>query len=213
MREDLEQEEQLDAIKGFWAENKRWIVPLVTLALLAAAGFNGFNWWKERQAVKASEAFVALENALKEQSLDKAKVAYKVLADDYASTTQAALGGLQMAKVFVSSGDLPAARDALTHVSKNGAAEFAWVARIRMAGVMLDENNAKGALDVLSGTPDKDLAPLVNDRKGDVYAALGNLEEARAAWKLAADALTVGSPTRELVLRKLQSVDAFKEAK
>lgn len=213
MREDLEQEEQLDAIKGFWAENKRWIVPLITLALLAAAGFNGFNWWKERQAVKATEALVALENALKEQSLDKAKVAYKVLADDFASTTQAALGGLQMAKVLVSSGDLPAARDALAHVAKNGADEFSWVAKIRMAGVMLDENNAKGALDILSGTPSKEFAPLVNDRKGDVYAALGNLEEARAAWKLAADALTAGSPTRELVLRKLQSVDAFKEAK
>lgn len=213
MREDLEQEEQLDAIKGFWAENKRWIVPLITIALIGAAGFNGFNWWKERQAVKATEALVALEDALKEQSLDKAKVAYKVLADDYASTTQASLGGLQMAKILVFSGDLPAARDALSNVAKNGADEFAWVAKIRMAGVMLDENNAKGALDVLSGTPDKDMAPLVNDRKGDVHAALGNLEEARAAWKLAADALTAGSPTRELVLRKLQSVDAFKETK
>lgn len=213
MREDLEQEEQLDAIKGFWAENKRWIVPLITIALIGAAGFNGFNWWKERQAVKATEALVALEDALKEQSLDKAKVAYKVLADDYASTTQASLGGLQMAKILVFSGDLPAARDALSNVAKNGADEFAWVAKIRMAGVMLDENNAKGALDVLSGTPDKDMAPLVNDRKGDVHAALGNLEEARTAWKLAADALTAGSPTRELVLRKLQSVDAFKETK
>ena len=29
MREDLEQQEQLDAIKGFWSDNKRWIVPMI----------------------------------------------------------------------------------------------------------------------------------------------------------------------------------------
>lgn len=28
MREDLEQQEQLDAIRGFWDDNKRWIIPL-----------------------------------------------------------------------------------------------------------------------------------------------------------------------------------------
>jgi len=44
MREDLEQQEQLDAIKGFWSENKRWIVPLISLLLIAAAAFNGWNW-------------------------------------------------------------------------------------------------------------------------------------------------------------------------
>ena len=213
MREDLEQQEQLDAIKGFWSENKKWLVPLVALLLIAASSFNGWNWWQNRQAVKASEALTAMEGALGEQSLEKARAAYKALASDFRSSTQAALGGLQMAKALAVAGELAEARTVLQQVVDHSAPEFAWMARIRLAGVMLDENNAKAALDALGGKPPKELAALVEDRKGDAHAALGNKEEARSAWKAAADGLPAASPSRELIMRKLQTLDAFGGAK
>jgi predicted negative regulator of RcsB-dependent stress response len=213
MREDLEQQEQLDAIKGFWSENKKWIVPLVALLLIAASSYNGWNWWQNRQAVKASEALTAMESALGEQSLEKARAAYKALASDFRSSTQAALGGLQMAKALAVGGELAEARSVLQQVVDHSAPEFAWMARIRLAGVMLDENNAKAALDVLGGKPPKEFAALVEDRKGDAHAVLGNKEEARSAWKAAADGLPAASPSRELIMRKLQTLDAFGSAK
>jgi predicted negative regulator of RcsB-dependent stress response len=213
MREDLEQQEQMDAIKGFWSENKKWIVPLVAALLIAASGYNGWNWWQNRQAVNASEALTAMENALGEQSLEKARAAYKVLTSDFRSSTQAALGGLQMAKVLAASGELADARTVLQQVVDHSGPEFSWIARIRLAGVMLDENNAKAALDVLGGKPPKEFAALIEDRKGDAHAALGNKEEARSAWKAAADGLPAASPSRELIMRKLQTLDAFGSAK
>ena len=213
MREDLEQQEQLDAIKGFWSENKKWIVPLVVLLLIAVSGTNGWNWWQNRQAVNASEALTAMESALGEQSLEKARAAYKALASDFRSSTQAALGGLQMAKSLAVAGELAEARTVLQQVVDHSAPEFAWMARIRLAGVMLDENNAKAALDALGGKPPKEFVALVEDRKGDAHAALGNKEEARSAWKAAADGLPAASPSRELIMRKLQTLDAFGSAK
>jgi len=213
MREDLEQQEQLDAIKGFWSENKKWIVPLVVLLLIAVSGTNGWNWWQNRQAVNASEALTAMESALGEQSLEKARAAYKALASDFRSSTQAALGGLQMAKSLAVAGELAEARTVLQQVVDHSAPEFAWMARIRLAGVMLDENNAKSALDALGGKPPKEFVALVEDRKGDAHAALGNKEEARSAWKAAADGLPAASPSRELIMRKLQTLDAFGSAK
>ncbi len=213
MREDLEQQEQLDAIKGFWQDNKKWIVPLVAAGLLAAAGLNGWSAWQNRQANQATDALVAMEGALAEQNLDKARVAYKALVDDYGRSTQAAIGGLELAKVYSGHGQLAEARGVLEVVAKHPADEFAWIAKIRLAGVMLDENNAKGALDVLSGSPPKEFSGLVNDRKGDVHAALGNKEEARTAWKRAADELGPQSPSRELALRKLQTIDSFGSVK
>ena len=213
MREDLEQQEQLAAIKGFWSDNKRWMVPLLALVLFGAAAFNGWNWWQNRQAVNAAQALTAMEGALAEQSLEKARAAYKALASDYGGSTQAALGGLQLAKALVSAGELAEARTVLTQVVEKGAEEFAWMARIRMAGVMLDENNAKGALEALSGKPPKAFAALVDDRKGDAHVALGNKEEARSAWKAAAEGLPAQSPSRELILRKLQTIDSFGGAK
>ncbi len=213
MREDLEQQEQLAAIKGFWSDNKKWILPLLVLALLSATAFNGWNWWQNRQAVNAAQALTAMEAALSEQSLEKARVAYKALASDYSGSTQAALGGLQMAKALVASGELAEARTVLAQVADKAAEEFAWMARIRMAGVMLDENNAKGALEALSGKPPKAFVALVDDRKGDAHAAIGNKEEARSAWKAAAEGLPAQSPSRELILRKLQTIDSFGSAK
>lgn len=210
MREDLEQQEQLDAIKGFWQDNKKWIMPLVLVVLLAAAGFNGWTIWQNRQADQATDALVAMEGALREQNIDKARAAYKALTDDYARSTQAALGGLQMAKVLSSNGQLAEARGALEQVAKHPADDFAWVAKIRLAGVMLDENNAKGALEALAGKPPKEFSGLVNDRRGDAHAALGSREEARAAWKSASEELGPQSPSRELVLRKLQTIDSFR---
>lgn len=209
MREDLEQQEQLAAIRGFWSDNKKWIVPVIVVLLVGAAGFNGWNWWQNRQAIKATEALTAMEAALAEQSLDKALAAYKALSEDYAASTQAALGGLQMAKALVGAGELGQARSVLERVVARSAEEFAWIARIRVAGVMLDENNAKGALEALNGKPPKEFVALVDDRRGDVHAALGNKEEARSAWKSAAEGLPPQSPSRELVLRKLQTIDSF----
>lgn len=213
MREDLEQQEQLAAIKGFWSDNKRWMVPLLALVLFGAAAFNGWNWWQNRQAVNAAQALTAMEGALAEQSLEKARAAYKALASDYGSSTQAALGGLQLAKALVAAGELAEARTVLTQVAEKSAEEFAWMARIRMAGVMLDENNAKGALEAISGKPPAAFTALVDDRRGDAHAALGNKEEARSAWKAAAEGLPAQSPSRELILRKLQTIDSFGGAK
>lgn len=209
MREDLEQQEQLDAIKGFWADNKKWILPLIYVLAIGAAGFNGYNWWQHRQSAAATDALAAMESALAEQNIDKAKAAYKALADDHASSAQAAMAGLQMARALVATGDPAQAKEALQKVIAKSADEFAWVARIRAAGIMLDEGNAKGALEMVSGKPPKEYEPLVLDRKGDAFVALGQKEEARAAWKSAAQGLSAQSASRELVLRKLQTLDSF----
>jgi predicted negative regulator of RcsB-dependent stress response len=211
MREDLEQQEQLDAIRGFWDDNKRWIIPLAFVVLASAAAYNGWRWWQSRQADQATEALQAMETALAGQDVDKARAAYKVLSSDFGATAQAALGGLQMARALASAGELAEARTALEQVVREGGPEFAWMARVRLAGVMLDEGNAKGALAALGDEkPPRQFSPLVLDRRGDIQAVLGSTEEARASWKAAADEFPAQSTSREIVLRKLQTLDSFK---
>jgi predicted negative regulator of RcsB-dependent stress response len=212
MRDDLEQQEQLAAIKGFWNDNQKWILPLLLVVAIGAASFSGWNWWQNRQAVQASEALFALEGALAQQDMEKARVAYRAITEGYGSSAQAALAGLQMAKIHAASGELDKAREALDLVVKKSPEEFSWVAKIRLAGFLLDENNPQAALETLSGKPPKEFSPLVNDRRGDVYAALGRNDEARAAWKSAADEFSAQSPSKELVLRKLRTLDSFKGA-
>lgn len=41
---DLEEQEQLDQLKAFWKQYGNLITWVITLALAAYAGWNGWNW-------------------------------------------------------------------------------------------------------------------------------------------------------------------------
>ena len=41
MREDLEQQEQMQNLKAFWKANGKWISTILTTVLVVVASFNG----------------------------------------------------------------------------------------------------------------------------------------------------------------------------
>jgi hypothetical protein len=47
---DLQEQEQIDAVKAFWGQYGNLITWTVTLVLVAFAGWNGWNWWQREQA-------------------------------------------------------------------------------------------------------------------------------------------------------------------
>ena len=49
---DLEEQEQLDQFKHFWARWGNLITGLVTAVLLVYASYNGWNYWQQRQATQ-----------------------------------------------------------------------------------------------------------------------------------------------------------------
>ena len=84
------------------------------------------------------------------------------------------------------------------------------VARLRLAGVLLDEKNYAEALKQLEAKPAESMAGLFADMKGDILAAEGKKAEARIAYQLALDRSEAGSAYRPIVQLKL---DALGDAK
>ena len=50
---DLQEQEQVDALKAWWRDNGKWLVAAAVIALL---GYAGMHFWKNHQAQQAGEA-------------------------------------------------------------------------------------------------------------------------------------------------------------
>ena len=52
---DLEEQEQLAALKAWWQENGNLMLTVVTLVLVALAAWQGWNYYQRKQAVAGLE--------------------------------------------------------------------------------------------------------------------------------------------------------------
>jgi predicted negative regulator of RcsB-dependent stress response len=201
---DLEEQEQLDQLKAFWQQYGN-LVTWVLIGLLAAyAAWNGWNWWQRDQAVKASAMFDELDSAAQAGDADRAGRVFADLKSRYPRTAFTAQGGLLAAKVEFEKGQADNARAALAWVGENaGEDEYQTVARLRLAGLLLDEKKYDEALKQLDGASAKEFAPLANDRRGDILLAQGKREEAKAAFLAAWTAMDPKVEYRRLIEAKL----------
>jgi predicted negative regulator of RcsB-dependent stress response len=84
------------------------------------------------------------------------------------------------------------------------------IARLRLAGVLLDEKNYAEALKWMERKPAESMSGLYADLKGDILVAQGNRAEARNAYQLALDKSERGSPYRATIQLKLDSLGDVK---
>ena len=81
--------------------------------------------------------------------------------------------------------------------------EYRTIARLRLAGVLLDEKKYDEALKQLDGVDGAEFQALAADRRGDVLMAQGKAEEAKAAYAKAWAAMDAKVDYRRVVEAKL----------
>ena len=206
---DLQEQEQLDDLKAFWKQYGNLITWLITACLLAFAGWNAWGWYQRDQAVKASAMFDELDRAAVAGDADKAGRVFADLKDRYGRTSFAQQGGLMAAKVQFDKGQADAAKASLGWVADNAAEdEYRSVARLRLAGVLLDAKQYDAALKALDASTTVQFAALVADRRGDVLLAQGKPAEATAAYQAAYKAMGDKLEYRRLIEAKLTALAA-----
>ncbi|HUP05970.1 MAG TPA: tetratricopeptide repeat protein [Caldimonas sp.] len=201
---DLEEQEQLDQVKAFWREYGNLVTWLLVIALGAYAAWNGWNWYQRDQATKAGAMYDELDAAAQAGDADRANRVFTDLKSRYPGTAFAEQGGLVAARVLFEKGQADAARAALGWVAENAAeTEYRTIARLRLAGLLLDAKKDAEALKELEGADAKPFAALVDDRRGDILLAQGKKDEARAAYLRAWQAMDPKLDYRRLVEAKL----------
>lgn len=210
---DLQEQEQLDELKAFWAKWGNAITWAVTLVLLAFAAYNGWNWWQRDQGLKASAMADELERAATAGDAERAGRVFGDLRERYPRTVYAQQGGLLLARVQYDKGQADAAKASLAWVADAGADEdLQAVARLRLAGLALDAKQYDEALKTLDAVKSPAFAALVDDRRGDVLLAQGKADAAKAAYQAAYKAMDERSDYRRLIEAKLIAQGAAPEA-
>ncbi len=206
---DLQEQEQLDDLKAFWAKWGNGITWVVTLALLAFAAYNGWNWYQRDQGLKASAMADALDKAAAAGDAERVGQVFADLKERYPRTAYAAQGGLQAAKLQYSKGQADAAKASLTWVAEQASeTEIQTVARLRLAGVLLDGKQYDEALKQLDAAKAPTFVALVADRRGDVLLAQGKPDAAKAAYQAAFAAMDEKLDYRKLLDAKLTAMAA-----
>lgn len=207
MAYDLEEQEQLAQFKAWWQKYGNFLLTLVTLVLLAFAAYNGWRWYQREQARTAAGIYGQLEQAVQSNDVAKVQTLSASIIEHYGRTTYAVMGALQAAKLNAEAGDLPKAAEQLRWViDRSGHDELAMIARVRLAGVQLDEKKYEEALQTLSFSAPAALLPAVLDRRGDIYAAQNKSAEARAAYTDALAKADAQHPLRAIIQLKLDAL-------
>lgn len=191
MAYNLEEQEQIASLKAWWNKWGNLFLGVLTVVMLAIVGVRGWEWYQNDQAGKAAAAYVNLKTYLTTKDVAKAKEAAAPLFEKFGKTAYAQMGALQMAKLYVDQKDTKSAKTVLEWATNNSIdEEFRHTARLRLAGILLDEKAYDEGLKVLAaGSPSAAYLPLYADRKGDLLFAAGKPSDAKAAYKEAIDKL------------------------
>ena len=180
-------EEQVEVIKKWWAENGRYLIAGVVLGL---AGLFGWNYWQDYQknrAMKGSAAFAQLQQSILKKETASANDAVSLLHEKYAATPYAEMGSMAIAGFNATQDDLPASEEYLRlAMAKAKLPEVRGVARLRLAAVLNAGKKYQQALDLLGqGELDTAYTSLVEEYRGDALRGLGKFAEARTAYSRA----------------------------
>ena len=206
---DLEEQDQLDELKAWWARWGNTVATALLLACLAAAAVQGWRWWAGKKAEEAAVLFNAVTMAARANDVAKARDAAAQLADKFAGSGYSPRAAFIVAKMQFEAGDAAASRAQLQWVIDHAdEQELKEIARYRLAELMLNDKQYDEALKMLDAKQSAPFAGLYADLRGDALAAVGRKADARAAYQEALTRFDAKSPYRNYVQVKLDSLGA-----
>ncbi|MDB5741715.1 MAG: hypothetical protein JWR68_30 [Polaromonas sp.] len=204
---DLEEQEQLDELKHFWKQYGNLITWVLIVVLGAFASWKGYQYWQHNQAAQASVMYDEIERAVQSGEVAKIDRTLADMKERFGSTAYAHQAGLLVAKTYYDKGNMDAARASLGWVAENASdAGYQAIAKLRLAGILLEKKSYDEALQQLAGSFPKDFAGLVADRRGDILMAQGKKPEAKSEYEKAYKGLDERVDYRRLVAVKLNAL-------
>ena len=207
MAYDLEEQDQLDALKEYWKKYGNMLLTAITVVLLAFAAWRAYGYWQDKEALEASTAYELFREVSLKNDLPKAKEAAGQIFEKYGDTIYGTLAALMISKQYIDGNDPKAAKATLQSViDKSKDDEYKHIAKVRLAGVLLDEKAYDEGLKVLASDPPARHLPSYADRRGDLQVGAGKIDDAKASYKIALEKLEANSPLRRMVQLKLDAL-------
>src|SRR5262252_10795398 len=194
---DLEEQEQLAALKAWWKEHGGGVALAAILVAGAVAAWNGWGWYQRSQAAQAAALYDTLQKAARSNDLKTVRDLSGSILENYPRSAYAPLAALVSAKALFQAGDLKTARAQLQWTVEHARSdEVRSIATLRLASVLLDDKDSDAALKALEVKPHPGFEALFAAQRGDALSAQRKRDDARAAYKAALEKAEPG-PLRE----------------
>ena len=198
------EEQQVEAIKGYWEENGNMIIAGIVLGF---AGFIGFNYYKDNKLADELAVSNSYQKLIESSATDKKAFSENAakFVNENSTTSYASLTSLALAKEAASSQDWDVVQTqlkaAITSAPTDGIKA---IASIRLARVQVQLAQYEQALTTLASPLPESFTAAVEEIKGDTYLLQGKKELARNAYQvaIAADGLA-SSPSLQMKLDDL----------
>lgn len=204
MENPIYEEDDVERLKRWWKEYGTALVFGVALGTAALFGYRHWNQYQLEYAVEASALYDQVVYQIKEKHPDEAVQLGGRIMEQYESTPYAGMTALLLAKISYDKGDLDSARRQLTWAMDNAEVTATrHAARIRLARITAEAEDIDGALALINVGDRGGFGSAYSELQGDLLAAQGKVDEARAAY---ASALAgASSPDYSAVLRMKMS--------
>lgn len=202
---DLSEKEQIDELRSWWKENRPWILGGIAVGLVAIIGFRMYQSQQLNDALQASARYEALVNEVADDKLEPAMEISNSILTENGNTVYASQTRLAMARLYMDRGRDADAAEVLRPLAESGGDDpMRLIARLRLARVLLYQDKPQEALDLLQKPGDTAFVARFNEVIGDAHFALGNMEEAAAAYEaVLADTAAQQTVNAQLVQMKL----------
>ncbi len=182
----MTEQEQLEAIKKWWKRYSNVITVTASILLLLIAGYRYWNWHQEKIGQEASNAYEHLMVAFSNKDNKGVRAYANQLIKEYDQTIYADAARLTLAKLNVSHSKYQQAEEQLHYVASHSKmTAFQQIAKIRMARLLVADKSFDKALVVLSQVDDKAYLSVIDEIKGDIFAATGQYPQAMASYRKA----------------------------
>jgi len=201
------EEQQVDAIKGYWKENGTYII--VGLAI-GFSSFIGFNVYKDNKLAEELALADAYQAVLETNTVDSAAfiAAGEKFISENGQTTYSAFTALALAKESATNKNWQDTVKYLNLAADNAPSEaIKAIATVRLARVQIQLTEVEAALKTLSVKLPASFVAAVEEVRGDAYIQQEKPELARTAYQAAIDAGGLSaSPALQMKLDNLAKV-------
>jgi predicted negative regulator of RcsB-dependent stress response len=204
--DQIDEYEQGERVRA-WLKNNG--SSLITGVALGLAALGGWQWWQKQGEVRKVEAaaeFQAYNRAADAGETNKALAHAEAIAQQHGESPYVALVALNEAQRLQEEGK---AEDALAKLdgvpTEHLDPALAELLQLRAMRLLAGLGRHEDVIKRLDAHPLPSYPGVAGELRGDAELALGNREQARAAYEQALAALDVAAPTRGIVEMKFNA--------
>lgn len=181
---DLHEQEQVSNLKYFWRSYGKYIVAVLSVALIAYLASIFWNWNSSKNAAEAAIMYANYTDATAAGDKSKSMIYVHKLQVEFPKTEYSTMASILAAASAVKNNDLVSASSLLSWVIDNAQDQgLVSIARLRLATIYIDQQKFDKAMTLLLEKHNPEFDSLYYTMRGDLYVAKGEQSKARDAYK------------------------------